>query len=132
MVVYTFTNQGYGIMIWQKKEEKIFEPVDIETGIEMLQKQIEQARLLLNTGRIAMQDMNAWNEQTAQFLTRIYGEGSPNIGTIVKASGEAPVWLFMPDDAAEGYKVSSLENKIKLLEGCVVALKRKDRESEIS
>ena len=132
MVVYTFTNQGYGIMIWQKKEEKIFEPVDIETGIEMLQKQIEQARLLLNTGRIAMQDMNAWNEQTAQFLTRIYGEGSPNIGTIVKASGEAPVWLFMPDDASERYKASSLENKIKLLEGCVVALKRKDRESEIS
>jgi hypothetical protein len=116
-------------MRWQKKDEKIFELVDMKTGIEMLQKQIEQARLLLNTGRIAMQDMNAWNAQTAQFLTRIYGEGSPNIGTIVKASGEAPVWLFMPDDAAEKYEISCLENKIKLLEGCVVALKRKAGES---
>ena len=119
-------------MLGQKKEERIFEPVDFKTGIEMLQKQIEQAQQLLSTGPIALKDINVWNEQTAQFLTRIYGEGSPNIDTIVKASGEAPVWLFMPDDTAKKYEISRLENKIKLLEGCVVALKRKDRESEIS
>jgi len=38
----------------------------------------------------------------------------------------------MLDDAAEKYETSRLENKIRLLEGCVVALQRKDRESGIS
>ena len=118
-------------MLWQKKEERIFEPVDFKSGIEMMQKQIEQARQLLSTGPIALKDIKVWNAQTAQLLTRIYGEGSPNIDTIVKASGEAPVWLFMPDDAAQKYEISRLENKIKLLKGCVVALKRKAGESEM-
>ena len=118
-------------MLWKKKEEKVLEPVDIKTGIEMLQTQIEQAQQLLNSTPIAAKDSNAWNEQTAELLTRIYGEGSPNIDTVVKASGGAPVWLFMPEDAAEKYEISRLENKIKLLEGCVVALKLKVRESQI-
>ena len=117
-------------MLWKKKGEKVLESVDIKTGIKMLQKQIEHAKQLLNNSPIASKENKAWNEQTAEFLTRIYGERSPNIGTIVKASGEAPVWLFMPDDAAERYEASCLENKINLLEGCVVALKRKDRESQ--
>ena len=118
-------------MLWKKKEEKALESVDITTGIEMLQKQIERAKQLLSSAPISPRDNKAWNEQTAESLTRIYGERSPNIDTIVKASGEAPVWLFMPDDVAEKYQISRLENKIKLLEGCVVALKRKAREPQI-
>jgi hypothetical protein len=118
-------------MLWKKNEERVIEPVDIQTGIGLLQRQIEQARALLKRAPIAARDNKAWNEQTAEVLTRIYGEGSPNIDTIVGAAGEAPVWLFMPDDAAEKYEGSRLENKIRLLEGCVVALKRKERESQI-
>lgn len=116
-------------MLWKKKEEKNFESVDIKTGIKMLQKQIEQAKKLLNSAPVASKDNKAWNEQTAEFLTRVYGEGSPNIGTIVKASGEAPVWLFMPDDVAEIYEASCLENKVRLLEGCVVALSLKAKDA---
>ena len=71
----------------------------------------------------------AWNHKTEAYLIQIYGEGSPIVDPIVGASGDAPVWLFMPDDAAERYEVSCLENKIKLLDGCVVALKKKDMES---
>jgi hypothetical protein len=33
----------------------------------------------------------------------------------------------MPDDVADQNTASGLENKIKLLEGCVVALRRKDK-----
>ena len=65
-------------------------------------------------------------------MIQIYGEGSPNVDTVVGAAGDAPLWLFLPDDAAEKYEASRLENKIRLLEGCVVALQRKDGESEIS
>jgi len=118
-------------MLWKRKEEKVFEPVDIQTGIGLLQEQIEQARQILQRRPIAAQDNTAWNEQTADVLTRIYGAGSPNIDTIVGAAGDAPAWIFMPDDAAEKYEASSLETKIRLLEGCVVALNRKERESQI-
>jgi hypothetical protein len=62
----------------------------------------------------------------------IYGERSPNLNTIVRASGKAPMWLFMPDDVAEHYEASCLENEMQLLEGCVKAFKRNDRESQIS
>jgi len=117
-------------MLWKKKEEKVLEPVDIQTGIGLLQKQIEQARQLLNRRPITARDNKVWNEQTADVLTRIYGAGSPNIDTIVGAAGDAPAWIFMPDDAAAKYEASSLENKIRLMEGCVVALKRKERESQ--
>ena len=86
---------------------------------------------MLDNRPVKPADHAAWNKGTEHCLIQIYGKGSPNIDTIVKASGEAPVWLFMPDDAAERYEISCLENKIKLLEGCVVALKLKVRESQI-
>ena len=108
----------------------MLEPVDIQTGIELLQKQIEAAKQMLDNRPVKPADHAAWNNRTAACLIQIYGEGSPNVDTIVGASGDATVWLFMPDDAAEKYEASRLENKIKLLEGCVVALKRKDRASQ--
>jgi hypothetical protein len=117
-------------MLRKKKEEKVLEPVDMQTGIELLQEQIEHARQLLNRRPIKANDNQVWNEQTAEVLTRIYGEGSPNIDTIVGAVGDAPAWIFMPDDVAEKYDAACLENRIKLLEGCVVSLKRKISESQ--
>jgi hypothetical protein len=118
-------------MLWKKKEETVLEPVDMKTGIDLLQKQIEAAKQMLDSRPVQSTDQAAWNNRTEAYLIQIYGEGSPNIDTIVGASGDAPVWLFMPEDEAEKYEVSRLENKIRLLEGCVVALKRKDRESGI-
>ena len=117
-------------MPWKKIEKRSLEPVDIQTGIELLQRQIEQARQLLNRSPIAARDKKVWNEQTEEVLTRIYGAGSPNIDTIVGAAGEAPVWLFMPDEVAEKYEKSCLENKIRLLKGCMVALNRKANEAQ--
>ncbi|MEJ2728703.1 MAG: hypothetical protein P8185_09355 [Deltaproteobacteria bacterium] len=119
-------------MQWKKKEKKVLEPVDMQTGIGMLQEQIERARQILNRRPIPAGDNQVWNEQTEEVLTRIYGPGSPNIDTIVGAVGDAPAWIFMPDDVTEQYEAACLENRIKLLEGCVVALKRKDRKSGIS
>jgi hypothetical protein len=118
------------MLLWKKREQKVLEPVDIQTGIGLLQSQIEHARDLLSRTPIAVKDNKAWNEQTSEVLTRIYGPGSPNIDTIVGAVGDAPAWIFMPDDVAEEYEASCLKNRIRLLEGCVVALKRKVRESQ--
>ena len=118
-------------MLWKKKEKKALEPVDMQTGIGLLQKQIEAAKQMLDNRLVKPADYTAWNNRTEAYLIQIYGEGSPSIDTVFKASGDAPVWLFMPDDAAEKFEISRLENKIKLMEGCMVALKRKVGESEI-
>lgn len=117
-------------MFWKKKEQpKALEPVDIKTAIDLLRVQIDRAKQMLNTMPIKSKDQALWDSQTRECLLRIYGERSPNIDTIVEAPGDAPVWIFMPDDVVERYEVSRLENRVKLLEGCVVALQRKDRES---
>jgi hypothetical protein len=87
------------IFLWKKKEEeKVIEPVDIQTGIKLLLEQIEQAKQLLNARPIKSKDLSVWNNQTRECLIQIYGKRSPNVDTIVEASGEAPAWLFMPDD----------------------------------
>ena len=117
-------------MLRKKKKKEVLEPVDMQTGIELLQEQIEHARQILNRRPIPADDNQVWNEKTEEVLTRIYGPGSPNIDTIVGAVGDAPAWLFMPDEVAEEYEASCLENRIKLLEGCVVALKKKVSESQ--
>jgi len=119
-------------MFWKKKEEKVLEPVDIKTGIDLLQEQIEAAKLLLGKPPLKSKDHESWNNRTHEYLIRIYGERSPNIDTIVEASGDAPTWLFMPDDAAEKYEAARLEDKMQKLEECVVALKRKAREAQVA
>ena len=119
-------------MLWKKKQEKILEPVDIRTGIDLLQEQIEAAKQLLEKQPVKPQDHESWNNRTHEYLLRIYGQRSPNLDTIVNAPGAAPAWLFMPDDAAENYEVASLEDKMLKLEQCVVALKRKAREDHVA
>ena len=119
-------------MFRKKKEEKVLEPVDMETGIDLLQKQIEAAKQLLENRPVKSEDHTSWNNTTQEYLIRIYGERSPNIDTIVNASGKAPVWLFMPHDAAERDEAARLEDKMQKLEQCVVALKRKTREARVS
>ena len=119
-------------MLWKKKEEKILEPVDMKTGIDLLQEQVEAAKQLLDKRPITSEDHESWNETTHEYLIRIYGQRSPNIDTIVEASGDAPTWLFMPDDAAEKYEAACLEDKMQKLEQCVVALKLKVKGSRNS
>ena len=51
-------------MLWKKKEKKFLEPVDIQTGIVMLQEQIDHARQLLNRRPIPAKENQVWNEQT--------------------------------------------------------------------
>lgn len=119
-------------MFGKKKEGKNLEPVDIKTGIDLLQEQIEAARRLLSNQPINSEDHESWNSRTHEYLIRVYGERSPNLDTITRASGKAPVWIFMPADAVEKYESVCLEDKMQKLEQCVVALKRKAREAQIS
>ena len=105
------------------------DPVDPVSGVQLLTQQIESAKQILLNQPIESKDYAAWNDQTKAQLIRIYGERSPNIDTITESVGTAPAWLFMPDDVAERYVTSSLEEKIQRLESCVAALKRKAKQT---
>ena len=111
-----------------KHPQKPTDSIDPASGIQLLTRQIEAAKQMLLKRPIPPKEYTAWDDQTKTCLIQVYGERSPNIDTITGASGSAPAWLFMPDDVAEHYNASCLENKIKLLEGCVVTLRRKDKE----
>lgn len=115
-------------MRWKKNVEKVPGPVDMNTGIELLRKQIEAAKQMLMNRPIPSKEYAAWNDQTKSILIRIYGEDSPNIDTITAASGKAPTWLFIRAEVAEQHTASCLDNKRQLLEGCVVALRRKAKQ----
>ena len=119
-------------MFGKKKAEKIFEPVDIKSGIDLLQEQIEAARRLLDDRPVSSEELDSWDNTTHEYLARIYGERSPNIDTIIRASGGAPAWIFMPDDVAETHEAARLEDKMQKLAECVVALKRKVGQGQVS
>jgi hypothetical protein len=103
--------------------------IDFKTGIELLQNQIGRAEHLLKNRPLHSQDHTIWNNTTRDCLTKIYGPGSPNIQTIVRAPGSQAVWLGMPKAAAERYEASCIENKIQLLEGCIASLRQKAQQS---
>ncbi|MGD8344691.1 MAG: hypothetical protein PVI38_21695 [Desulfobacterales bacterium] len=111
-----------------KDPQNASDSVDAAFGIQLLTRQIEAAKQLLLKRPIPSKEYAAWNDQTKNYLIQVYGEHSPNVDTITGAAGSAPAWLFMPDDAAEQNEASCLENKITLLEGCVVALRRKAKQ----
>ena len=101
------------------------ELVDLNTGIELLKKQIEAAKQILKNRPIRSENLAAWNNKTREYLIKIYGAKSPNINTIVMASGNTPVWMGMPQEVGERFEASSIENKIQMLKACIVSLKLK-------
>ena len=101
--------------------------VDLKTGIELLNKQIEAAERMLNNKPIRWKDRAAWNNKTRDYLIKIYGAGSPNIDTIIKASGSTPVWLGMPQEVRDRFEASSMENKLQRLAACIVSLQAKGK-----
>ena len=101
--------------------------IDAEAGIDLLLKQIEEAKKLLNNRPIKSADHTAWNNTTREYLIKVFGSRSPNIHTILHAPGEGAVWLGMPDAVYENYQASSIENKIGMLSSCIVWLKRKSQ-----
>ena len=112
--------------MWRGKgsKEKLETPesVDGKRGFELLLKQIEEARRLLGNRPIKSAEYFAWNNATREYLAGIYGSNSPNIETIISAPGRTPVWMGMSDVVLEKYRASSMENKIKMLEACVLWL----------
>jgi hypothetical protein len=114
-----------------KKIPQRSESIDIKTGIELLHEQIEEAKGLLNNRPIQSKNHEDWNKTTREYLIKIYGSKSPNISTILSAPGQSSVWMGMSDAVLERYEASSIENKINMLENCIVSLKHKAGQSKV-
>jgi hypothetical protein len=108
-----------------KEGSQVLRSVDIETGIRLLEQQVEKGKILLEKKKVKPGDHAAWNEATRECLTKIYGPSSPNLQTLVHAPGMNPVWLGMSDDVHQRYISSSIEHKIERLNSCITSLKAK-------
>ncbi len=104
------------------------ERVEIVAGIALLEKQIEDARHLLDHRPLNHNLHAAWDKETRTCLTKIYGVGSPNIRSIETTVGSTPVWLSMPPEVAEAYQASRLERTVSMLKSVIVSLRRKTTE----
>ena len=108
-------------------EPEVPRSIDAKAGVNLLLRQIEEAKGLLKNRPIKSADHTAWNNTTREYLIKVFGLRSPNIHTILHAPGEGAVWLGMPDDVYENYQASSIENKIGMLNSCIVWLKKKSQ-----
>jgi hypothetical protein len=106
-----------------KQEFEKSECVDAKTGIALLQQQVEEAKQLFKNRPIEPAKHTAWNNDTRECLARIYGSNSPNIESVLSAPGNTSVWMGMSDAVLERYQASSMENKITMLEACILSLK---------
>lgn len=98
---------------------------DIAAAIQRLEAQIESGRRLLQQPQPEPDRLARWNRENEAILIEVYGRNSPNVTTITRSAGNTPVWLGMPREVRSRYHRSAMENRVRKLEGCVRALRRK-------
>ncbi len=96
--------------------------VDAQTGITLLKKLIEKARDLISLPNLQDSDITAWSTTARDYLTRAFGSGSPNINSVINASGDDGLYAGMSEEEFVQYLRSGLNNKIKVLEHCIEQL----------
>jgi hypothetical protein len=98
---------------------------DIAAAIQQLEAQIENGRQLLQQTHPEPGRFARWNRENEAVLIQVYGRKSPNVTTITRSAGNTPVWLGMPLEVRNRYHRSAMENRVRKMEGCVKALRRK-------
>lgn len=93
-----------------------------ETGIVLLRKLIEKATELRNLPNLQSSDEDAWRNLSRDYLTRTFGSNSPNVNSVIHASGDDGIYMGMSDSEFQQYLRSGFDNKIKLLNSCIEQL----------
>jgi len=104
--------------------------VDPNTGITLLNKQVEKAKELLAKRPISTSDHRAWGNTTRDYLIRTFGSASPNVNAVLHATSDHD--FGMGDAEYEQYEASMLANQIKMLESCIEQLKTNIELAEVS
>jgi predicted nucleotide-binding protein len=108
--------------IKSKEEPEIPRSVDPETGIQLLQRQINKAKELLANRPIVKSDHTAWSNTTRDYLIKVFGSKSPNVNAVMYASSNVDLYMGMGDAEYERYIASRIENQIKMLLSCIEQL----------
>lgn len=103
-------------------EPEVPRSVPPETGVKLIQKQIEKAEQLLAHRPLSSADHAAWDNVTRDYLVRAFGSRSPNVNEVVSAHSSVPLHLRSSDADFERSGASRLENQVTMLRGCVQQL----------
>ena len=99
-------------------------PVSVppETGITLLKKLIGRATELRGLPNLQTSDEDAWRNLARDYLVRIFGSNSPNVNSVLHASGDGGMYTGISDHEYQEYMRSGFDNKIKLLNTCIEQL----------
>lgn len=92
------------------------------TGIELLQKLIDKAVVLRDKPDLQTSDEEAWVNLARDYLTRTFGSNSPNVNSVLHASGDGGLHIGMENYEFQQYQRSGIDNKIKILQSCIEQL----------
>jgi len=87
-----------------------------------LQKLIVKAAALRDKPDLQTSDEEAWVNLARDYLTRTFGSNSPNVNSVLHASGEGGIHFGMEDYEFREYQRSGILNKMKILESCIEQL----------
>jgi len=104
------------------QEPEVQRSVDPSIGIQLLKRQIDKGRLLLEGRPLQSSDHTAWTNTTQDYLIKVFGSVSPNVKAVLYASSDHVLYVNMGDEKYEEYEASQLENQIKMLESCIEQL----------
>jgi predicted nucleotide-binding protein len=93
-----------------------------DTGIDLVNKLIEKAAALRQEPNLKSSDEQAWINLARDYLIRVFGSNSPNVSSVIHASGDGGLYMGISDHDYQEYLRSGLDNKIKLLKSCIEQL----------
>lgn len=93
-----------------------------EDGIRLLNQQIERAEELLANRPIKSDALSAWELLTKNFLTKAFGNFSPNVSAVVDIGKYGSFPMNAGPDWWENHNAKSLQSKICRLRGLVELL----------
>ena len=96
--------------------------VSPETGIALLRKLIDKATTYRDKPDLQSSDEGAWRNIARDYLVRTFGSSSPNINSVLHASGDGGMYMDMSDHDYQQYMRGGFDNKIKLLNTCIEQL----------
>jgi serine/threonine protein kinase len=88
-------------------------------GISLIRRLVEAARTLQSSAKLAHSDIQAWNDEAADYLAQALGAGSSTIKSVLHTGGDVGLWSDMSEADLQRELQGQLANKIKLLNSCI-------------
>jgi len=102
----------------------VFSPPEISpaNGVRLLNQQIERGEYLLASRPLEADAVNTWELLTANYLSKAFGGGSPNIRSVVDIGKYGSFPMDASPEWLEDHRARSLKSKVGRLRGLVELL----------